>query len=429
MSSIDEHLQESRVHLVLLGTIIPTALGTLFVAGRLYTRGFITRNWGWDDAWIFVAWILTICVAIANGLFCNYGGGRHIELQSPDDLKPFLILAFASRILYQVSLMTVRVAICLVYLRIFQDRTSQFIVYALMLFQLISTIPLTLIVVLQCDPIAAQWDFSIPVNYCLDPLPGIIAFTACSVFSDAALIVFAVPRVLPLRISKRQKATLVAIVSFGVLVIVAALVRFVRSKPIFTERDHTWDLWEITTWSSVELNTALFCISAPSLRPLLRKIVPDMTWLKTTASISKSQGTAPGSGKVIRGSMATSNSGKIGKGREDYSGIEARNENDFRMTSRFTVGGYLDSPRLGMGKTERTVRRGRDEWEMGVLGSRNGLSRMTGDEEEMIDLVETNKREEGDLEEREQRESERIRERVRILTSPGGRAEIPASRF
>lgn len=154
-----------------------------------------------------------------------------------------------------------------------------------------------------------------------------------------------------------------------------------------------------------------------------------MTWLKTTASISKSQGTAPGSGKVIRGSMATSNSGKIGKGREDYSGIEARNENDFRMTSRFTVGGYLDSPRLGMGKTERTVRRGRDEWEMGVLGSRNGLSRMTGDEEEMIDLVETNKREEGDLEEREQRESERIRERVRILTSPGGRAEIPASRF
>ncbi|KAA8573622.1 hypothetical protein EYC84_005205 [Monilinia fructicola] len=372
MSSIDEHLQESRVHLVLLGTIIPTALGTLFVAGRLYTRGFITRNWGWDDAWIFVAWILTICVAIANGLFCNYGGGRHIELQSPDDLKPFLILAFASRILYQVSLMT-----------------------------LISTIPLTLIVVLQCDPIAAQWDFSIPVNYCLDPLPGIIAFTACSVFSDAALIVFAVPRVLPLRISKRQKATLVAIVSFGVLVIVAALVRFVRSKPIFTERDHTWDLWEITTWSSVELNTALFCISAPSLRPLLRKIVPDMTWLKTTAR----------------------------KGREDYSGIEARNENDFRMTSRFTVGGYLDSPRLGMGKTERTVRRGRDEWEMGVLGSRNGLSRMTGDEEEMIDLVETNKREEGDLEEREQRESERIRERVRILTSPGGRAEIPASRF
>lgn len=45
--------------------------------------------------------------------------------------------------------------------------------------------------------------------------------------------------IVPLRISKRQKATLVAIVSFGVLVIVAALVRFVRSKPIFTERDHT----------------------------------------------------------------------------------------------------------------------------------------------------------------------------------------------
>lgn len=155
--------------------------------------------------------------------------------------------------------MMVRIAICLIYARIFQDKTSRIIIYTLLFFQIITTIPLTLLVVFQCDPIASQWDLSIPIIRCLDPLRGIIAFTACSVFSDAMLIAFAVPRVcmfalfvseengllmrenpiVPLNISKRQKAILVAIMSFGILVIIAALLRFYHSKAIFTDPDYT----------------------------------------------------------------------------------------------------------------------------------------------------------------------------------------------
>ncbi|KAM0313519.1 hypothetical protein ACHAO8_005472 [Botrytis cinerea] len=382
MSSGDE-LNDSRVHLLLIGTIVPTVLGTVFVAGRLYTRGVITRNWGWDDFCIVIAWFLTVCVAVTNALFCNYGGGRHVELQTPSDLKPFFILAFASRILYQVSLMMVRVAICLVYSRIFQDRLSKIIVYSLLAFQIVSTIPLTLIVVFQCDPIASQWDFSIEQVHCIDTLPGIITFTACSIFSDVALIVFVVPRVLPLKINKRQKATLVAIVSFGVLVIIASIIRFVRSKPIFSEKDYTWDLWEITTWSSIELNTALFCVSAPCLRPLVRKLVPDITWLRSAVTASRSQATSAG------GRRKSSAMGLHGNNANGVMGGEEIAQNDFRMASRFTVGGSLSSlnnSRPGMGRKERSRGRSREEWEMSVMGSRKG-SRAIVDEEDWIGLV------------------------------------------
>ncbi|TGO85042.1 hypothetical protein BPOR_0438g00130 [Botrytis porri] len=400
MSSGDE-LNDTRVHLLLVGTIVPTALGTLFVAGRLYTRGIITRNWGWDDFCIVIAWILTVSIAVTNSLFCSYGGGRHVELQTQSDLKPFFILAFVSRILYQVSLMMVRVAICLVYSRIFQDRLSRIIVYSLLAFQIVSTIPLTLIVVFQCDPIVSQWDFSVEQVRCIDPLPGIITFTTCSVFSDVALILFVLPRVLPLKINKRQKATLVAIVCFGILVIIASIVRFIRSKPIFTQRDYTWDLWEITTWSSIELNTALFCVSAPCLRPLARKMVPDITWLKSAVTASRSQTTTAGGRRksLAVGSQGNNVKGKIG---------EELPQNDFRMASRFTVGGSrssLNNNRPG-GRKERSKGRGREEWEMSVLGSRKGSSAI-GDEEDWIGLVD-----EGTDEE------ERIRNRVRALSVP-----------
>ncbi|TGO34560.1 hypothetical protein BHYA_0192g00240 [Botrytis hyacinthi] len=402
MSSGDE-LNDTRVHLLLVGTIVPTTLGTLFVAGRLYTRGVITRNWGWDDFCIVIAWTLTILVAVINTLFCRYGGGRHVELQTPSDLKPFFILAFVSRILYQVSLTMVRVAICLVYSRIFQDRLSKIIVYSLLAFQIVSTIPLTLIVVFQCDPIVSQWDFSVEQVRCIDPLPGVITFTTCSIFSDVALILFVVPRVLPLKIDKRQKATLVAIVSFGILVIIASIIRFIRSEPIFSERDYTWDLWEITTWSSIELNTALFCVSAPCLRPLVRKMVPDITWLKSVATASRSQATAVGGRRKSSAMDLQGNNGN-----EKMGGEEMR-QNDFRMASRFTVGGSLSSlnnNRSGMGKKERSRGRGREEWEMSVLGSPKG-SRAIMDEEDWIGLV-------GEGTD----EDERIRDRVRALSDP-----------
>lgn len=212
-------------------------------------------------------------------------------------------------------------------------------------------------------------------------------------------------RKVPLKINKRQKATLVAIVSFGILVIIASIIRFIRSKPIFSERDYTWDLWEITTWSSIELNTALFCVSAPCLRPLVRKMVPDITWLKSAVTASRSQATTVGG---RRKSSAVGLHGDNGNGKM---GGEEMPQNDFRIASRFTVGGSLSSlnnNRPGMGRKERSRGRGREEWEMSVLGSRKG-SRAIVDEEDWIGLVD-----EGTD------EDERIRDRVRALSDPNG---------
>jgi hypothetical protein len=38
--------------------------------------------------------------------------------------------------------------------------------------------------------------------------------------------------------------------------------------------DRLGDTYDITIWSSVEINTAIFCASAAAIKPLLRKIAP-----------------------------------------------------------------------------------------------------------------------------------------------------------
>lgn len=45
----------------------------------------------------------------------------------------------------------------------------------------------------------------------------------------------------------------------------------------------------ITTWSAVELQTGLFCASAPAIKPLLRKVFPRIFTTRATNSIAYSK--------------------------------------------------------------------------------------------------------------------------------------------
>ncbi|CAD6449814.1 4d642ed2-10fc-40f2-8b96-55540c1f1254 [Sclerotinia trifoliorum] len=378
MSSNDAYLQESRVQWLLVGTILPAALGTMFVVGHLYTRAIITKILGWDDFCLVTAWILVIFQTVGASLSCDYGGGRHVELQRHDDLKPLVILAFVSRLLYQLGLMMVRIAMCLLYLRIFQDKTSKIIIYLLILFQLIATIPATLALVFQCDPIISQWDPNVEEIHCDDPMPAITAFTVCSVLSDAALIAFAVPRVLPLQIPKLQKAFLLAIVSFGILIIIVSIIRYVRLEPVYSGNDYTWDMWQITTFASIELNTALFCASAPSLRPLVRALAPNIKCLRSLYAVSENQRT-----RIAHSRVNLNDNGEMGEG-----GNGSEND-ELKLVSRSTVGGSeisLDSGRAGSGRIETGMGRRREE--MSVRGSGMGSKAIVGrDAEDWMGLV------------------------------------------
>ncbi len=78
----------------------------------------------------------------------------------------------------------------------------------------------------------------------------------------------------PLKMARGQKIALLAIVSLGVLVIVAAIVRLVQILRYDFDGDRTWDFSNITTWTAIEVDTGLFCASAPAIRPVIRKLTP-----------------------------------------------------------------------------------------------------------------------------------------------------------
>jgi hypothetical protein len=50
-------VSETRVPQILVGTIIPTVIGSFFVIAKLYTRVIITKSWGGDDTFLTLGWV------------------------------------------------------------------------------------------------------------------------------------------------------------------------------------------------------------------------------------------------------------------------------------------------------------------------------------------------------------------------------------
>ena len=129
---------------------------------------------------------------------------------------------------------------------------------------------------------------------CLSKAALLCASAVLNILADVALLAFVLPKIgqscMPLFLSqcntnrnlanlhlpKKQKLGLLAILSLSILVILAAIIRVVRVLHIVTSQDVPWDSYDVDIWAAVEINTGIFCVSAPAVKPLLRQLAPGL---------------------------------------------------------------------------------------------------------------------------------------------------------
>ena len=89
------------------------------------------------------------------------------------------------------------------------------------------------------------------------------------------------PRILSLKMAHRQKYALMGIVMLGLFVVVAGIVRMVRVGTTLNKYntvgfDPSWDSYDVSIWTSVEIYVSLMCAAAPGIKPLISKILPKL---------------------------------------------------------------------------------------------------------------------------------------------------------
>lgn len=124
----------------------------------------------------------------------RYGAGRHTAALTMPMLITGQEIGFISRLIYQAILCITKVGICAFYLRVFQDRRSKILIYAMIAAMVLYTVPLELVTIFSCKPVKGYWELTKP-RKCINPVPSIFAVAILNISSDALLIVFVVPRV------------------------------------------------------------------------------------------------------------------------------------------------------------------------------------------------------------------------------------------
>ncbi|KAH8655543.1 hypothetical protein BX600DRAFT_372284, partial [Xylariales sp. PMI_506] len=253
-------------------TIVGCMLVFPTIALRLYSRIAYTKKLWADDFATIIATILLIALAAIDLYSAKLGLGMHYWTIPVEKGTLILKLFYASSMIYMLLLVTGKISILLVYLRIFPTPHIRYAVYGLSAFLVSHGIVYLLLNALQCLPVASIWDRYIIDRKCIDVNAIVYSSGILSIFEDIAILLLPIRQVWRLNVDRRQRLTLLAIFSIGLFACLTSIIRMKYVVQYNATYDATWDDVDIVVWSSIEQFSAILCGSLPALRPLLVSI-------------------------------------------------------------------------------------------------------------------------------------------------------------
>ncbi|KFX91478.1 hypothetical protein V490_05881 [Pseudogymnoascus sp. VKM F-3557] len=281
-------------------------VATLFVVARLATRLWLVKKSTWDDFMIVVSWFLALGVSLSIAIGVRNGLGRNdadIPAQWRDDLRK---CEYAFSVLYNPALMATKTSILIFYLRLSKNKKYfRLATYLTMAVIIVGGTTLTFLSIFACHPITKTFSNS-TTQKCIRLVTLYFAATPINVVTDAVILILPIPILTGMQLPRKQKIILVLLFALGIFVMVVDVIRIDVLQDtllIITAGGHVPTLTntlEDTTnfaylvspalmWSAVEINIGIVCACIPTLRPLVRKVVP---WLIGRVGTHSSDGSS-----------------------------------------------------------------------------------------------------------------------------------------
>ncbi|EAW19835.1 putative integral membrane protein [Aspergillus fischeri NRRL 181] len=163
--------------------------------------------------------------------------------------------------------MFLKVSFCVLYMHIFlPSRVLKSLCIALIILLIMEFVEEIIVVILQCRPVQAAWDPTIP-GRCLNMTLFYYVSFGIKLATDIAIFVLPIPPLLRLRVRGLQKFGVILMFALGLLVCVTSIIRVTYIKNF--NPDHTWFLVAPLNWSAVEVCVAIFISCLPSLKTLI----------------------------------------------------------------------------------------------------------------------------------------------------------------
>ncbi|KAK4225266.1 hypothetical protein QBC38DRAFT_537931 [Podospora fimiseda] len=259
-----------------------TAAAFIVWALRVYSR-LRTRQWGMDDYMVSLGMLCSLAMVGPFYMYFKlYYFGWHTEdVPQPHDMLPAMWWFYIAQMLYNPILAFVKASVLLFLLRLGGQKPGvRLVIHSLNAFNALQAVAIFFVALLQCLPIAANWDFSLradPNTKCIDNSFHVIA-SSLTLFTDILILVIPFWIFLGLKMKKAAKVAVLGIFMLGFAVFVIGIVRLRGLIKLFypspndVNKDPFYDI--TVTLSVVEANVAIISASAPALRPLFQSWMP-----------------------------------------------------------------------------------------------------------------------------------------------------------
>ncbi|CAI6231432.1 unnamed protein product [Periconia digitata] len=335
---------ETRRPLVLATAIPLLCLVAIAISVRFYSRIFIVRALGADDWVMLFAAIASMstsammCVATEEPFLTGY----HLWDLTPafaSNPMPTGLMGIASQLLFVVITMLLKISILLTYLRVFPSATNKWFCYGMLAYTVALSITTFCLALFQCMPIQAYWQpFMYPDAKCLSPKIIAWATGIPNIFSDFMIFLWPAKDLMNLKVSLRQRVTLVTMFCFGAIICVAGVCRLWYTSVYVDSFDVLYNGANLYAIVTIETSMGIICGCIPACKPLLSRLFPRIFSAPTRSSPSTPKRSKKGGGipdgpalplTSITGSIIKSQSYSIEYGR--------------RKTSEFPVPGLPDA--------------------------------------------------------------------------------------
>ncbi|KAK8022297.1 hypothetical protein PG993_013064 [Apiospora rasikravindrae] len=251
-------------------------LAVTAVALRCYTRVFILRAFGLDDAVMVFATVSFILFTSSALTGVHYGTGRHHKDLDKVDIQQAMKYWWFCYIWYCITMITSKISIGVFLLRITVVKAHKWIIYVVLFLSVITGVVFFFVTLLQCQPLYYFWDKDNP-GTCLPP--SIIAaltylYSAFSVLCDFTFALLPLHMIMGLQMRQSIKYSLVPILGMACVrhlrASIAVVVRFVFVHT-FEDPDFLWATLDIAIWSDVEQGLAICAGCLATLQPLIKR--------------------------------------------------------------------------------------------------------------------------------------------------------------
>ncbi|KAK3994302.1 hypothetical protein QBC44DRAFT_367827 [Cladorrhinum sp. PSN332] len=280
-----------------------TFITVMFVAARLYSRVISMGRLFVDDYVVIFSIILCVCYLGLAGAAIAYGGGRHLQTLSPDNIQNALFFIIISFVPGVSGFVIPKFAVVILLAKLLNPgRTHRMIMWIISVSYFLMMIGMLVINFAQCTPAAAQWggaegvcwDRKITVDYSM-------ALGIVSVFFDFYLAIYPTVVLLKLQLHWQKKLALASSLGFGYCAGAITCYKCYTLSGLLEIVDFTYTVDDVVVWTNIEACCVLIGACIPTLYPLMKKVFGNSVLGGTSGRSGRSGPSKGNSGSAFGG--------------------------------------------------------------------------------------------------------------------------------